>query len=275
MIGAILGVGAAILIGLSDLFGRRVTLRSSAITSSSTMQAFGAISVLLSLVFWPGTFSGRDALLGALSGAGFATGLCCYYLGLTRNSSAVVAPVAAVLSALIPFGWAITRGVQVSSVALLGAALALLGLGVVTTTKTPQVPITTGVQLGLLAGLGYGVGQAVLLDIAATAGPIAIASQRVIAFGLMIPLALVTNNRVMAPPGSKRWGLLAGICVSAASIAFFQGLRFDPVATVIGISLFPVFSVVVGRIQYQDALTRKQAVGIACAVVGIIGVVAG
>ena len=275
MIGAILGVGAAILIGLSDLFGRRVTLRSNAITSSSTMQAFGAISVLLSLVFWPGTFSGRDALLGALSGAGFATGLCCYYLGLTRNSSAVVAPVAAVLSALIPFGWAITRGVQVSGVALLGAALALLGLGVVTTTKTPQVPITTGVQLGLLAGLGYGVGQAVLLDIAATAGPIAIASQRVIAFGLMIPLALVTNNRVMAPPGSKRWGLLAGICVSAASIAFFQGLRFDPIATVIGISLFPVFSVVVGRIQYQDALTRKQAIGIACAVVGIIGVVAG
>ena len=104
MIGALFGIGAAVLIGFSDLFGRRVTLQSSAITSASSMQAFGAISVLVSLIFWPGVFNGQDLALGALSGAGFALGLCCYYLGLTRASSAIVAPLAAVLATSSPLG---------------------------------------------------------------------------------------------------------------------------------------------------------------------------
>ena len=85
MIGALFGVGAALLIGFSDLFGRRVALNSSAITSASSMQAFGAAAVLLSLIAWPGSFSAQDLTLGAISGAGFAVGLCCYYLGLTLS----------------------------------------------------------------------------------------------------------------------------------------------------------------------------------------------
>ena len=121
MIGAIFGILAALLIGLSDLFGRQVTAKSSAITAASTMQAFGAASVLISLLFWPGTFSSSDLALGALSGVGFAVGLSSYYLGLTRASSAVVAPLAAVLSALIPFGWVVVGGTEVSPLSAIGA----------------------------------------------------------------------------------------------------------------------------------------------------------
>ena len=132
MIGALFGVGAALLIGFSDLFGRRVALKSSAITSASSMQAFGAAAVLLSLIAWPGSFSAQDLTLGAISGAGFAVGLCCYYLGLTRASSAIVAPLAAVLATLVPFGWAMMRDVQISAVSLIGVVLALMGLVAVT-----------------------------------------------------------------------------------------------------------------------------------------------
>ncbi|MED5361275.1 MAG: hypothetical protein VX760_01885, partial [Actinomycetota bacterium] len=90
MIGAVLGLFAAFLIGLSDLFGRRITPKSSAITTALTLQLFAAISVILGLLLWPGEFQRSALILGACSGVGFATGLCCYYLGLTRSSSALV-----------------------------------------------------------------------------------------------------------------------------------------------------------------------------------------
>ena len=275
MIGALFGVGAAVLIGFSDLFGRQVTNRSSAITSASSMQAFGAISVLLSLIFWPGVVNGQGLALGALSGAGFALGLCCYYLGLTRASSAIVAPLAAVLATLVPFGWAVVRNVEISALSLGSVAIALCGLVAVTGGRRPTGSTKTGIKFGLLSGLGYGIGQAVLLDVASTSGPIAIAGQRVVAFALMLPLAILTKNRTIAPRGCKAVGVAAGVCAGGASVAFFQGLRFDPLATVIGISLFPVFTVLVGRIRYDDSITKRQLFGIILAIVGTVGVVAG
>ena len=275
MTGAVFGVGAALLIGLSDLFGRRITLRTSAITTSSSIQGFSAAAILLSLFLWPGTFSARDVTLGALSGGGFALGLCSYHLGLTKSSAAVIAPLTAVLSALIPFGWVLIRGIQLSPLSAMGAGLALLGLAAATTSSPLDALSKAGIQLGLLAGVGYGLGQAVLLEVAASAGPVAIAGQRLAAFGFMIPLAVMTNNRVVAPKGATGWGISAGVCAGGASIALFHGLRYDPVAAVIGISLFPLFSAVIGRVAYQDTLTKRHALGIACAVIGTIGVIVG
>ena len=91
----------------------------------------------------------------------------------------------------------------------------------------------------------------------------------------MLPLAVLTKNRTVAPRGSRSVGIAAGICAGGASIAFFQGLRFDPLATVIGISLFPVFTVLVGRLQYNDAIERRQIIGSVLAVIGTVCVVAG
>ena len=167
------------------------------------------------------------------------------------------------------------REVQISAVSLIGVVLALMGLVAVTADRQRRGSTIAGIKWGLLSGLGYGVGQAVLLDVASTSGPIAIAGQRVIAVALMLPLAVLTKNRTVAPRGSRTVGVAAGICAGGASIAFFQGLRFDPLATVIGISLFPVFTVLVGRLQYDDAIEKRQIVGIILAVIGTVCVVAG
>lgn len=167
------------------------------------------------------------------------------------------------------------RNVDISAISLLGVILALFGLVAVTAGRHQTGSTIAGIKWGLLSGLGYGVGQAVLLDVASASGPIAIAGQRVIAFALMLPLAILTKNRVVAPRGSRTVGIAAGICAGGASVAFFQGLRFDSLATVIGISLFPVFTVLVGRLHYDDAIEKRQIVGIVLAVIGTVCVVAG
>ena len=60
----------------------------------------------------------------------------------------------------------------------------------------------------------------------------------------------------------------------AKSIAFFVGIQFDQLPTVVAMSLFPVFSVLVGRLFFKDQVTIRQVCGIALAVMGT-GVVVG
>ncbi|MDP7066741.1 MAG: DMT family transporter [Acidimicrobiales bacterium] len=275
MIGALLGLFAAFLIGLSDLFGRRITPLSSAVTTALTLQLFAAISVILGLLLWPGEFQGSALLLGASSGVGFAAGLCCYYLGLTRSSSALVAPIAAVLSVLIPFAWALARRFDVSALAVIGVLVAILGLTLVTRKPQAHESNRSGLKWGVFSGLGYGFGQAFLLDIESVAGPIAIASQRVIAYLVMVPVAFAAGSQTFPPRGTRVNGIWAGVFAGGASVALFQGLRYDPLAAVTAVAIFPIFTICVGRVFYGDSVTRGQAVGILFAILGTIAVIAG
>ena len=275
MIGAVLGLAAAALIGLSDLFGRRITPKSSPITAALTLQLFAAAAVLGALTLWPGHLHGAALVLGVISGLGFAVGLCCYYVGLSCASSAIVAPVAAVLSVLVPYFWALTKKLDVSFLSSLGVFIALIGLLLAAKGALGGPDLGPGLKWGLASGLGYGIGQAVLLNVEALAGPVAIASQRVAAFLVMITLAVVARKPAFPPSGTRSTGALAGICAGAASVALFQGLQFDPLATVTAVAIFPVFTVAIGRAFYRDAVTRTQSVGILFAVVGTIAVVAG
>jgi len=58
-------------------------------------------------------------------------------------------------------------------------------------------------------------------------------------------------------------------------VALFQGLRFDPLATVTAVAIFPIFTVAVGNVVYRDEVTKWQGIGIFFAVIGTIAVVAG
>tara|TARA_Y100000588_G_scaffold321199_2_gene352252 strand:- start:998 stop:1561 length:564 start_codon:yes stop_codon:yes gene_type:complete len=187
----------------------------------------------------------------------------------------VVAPVAAVLSVLIPFFWALTRRLDVSLLSSIGVLIALIGLLFAAKEALQEGGIASALKWGVLSGIGYGVGQAVLLDIESAAGPIAIAGQRAAAYLVMVPVALAAKAHTFPPRGTRTAGVLAGVCAGAASVALFQGLRFDPLATVTAVAIFPIFTVAVGNVVYRDEVTKWQAIGILFAVIGTIAVVAG
>tara|TARA_B100001029_G_C14954031_1_gene390520 strand:- start:407 stop:892 length:486 start_codon:yes stop_codon:yes gene_type:complete len=157
----------------------------------------------------------------------------------------------------------------------MGVFIALVGLMLAAKEAFGGRSIVVGLKWGLLSGVGYGVGQAVLLDVDSLAGPIAIAGQRVAAYFVMVPLALMAGAQTFPPSGTRAKGVLAGVCAGAASVALFQGLRFDPLATVTAVAIFPIFTVAVGSAVYRDVVTKWQCVGILFAVVGTIAVVAG
>jgi drug/metabolite transporter (DMT)-like permease len=275
VIGAAFGLLTALLIGLGDLFGRRVSIRSSPITSATAMQGFGAVTVAISLLIWRGRPEYRDLALGAASGLGFATGLCCYYFGLKNTTSAVVAPVTAVIATCVPFIWVLAIGQGVSQLASIGVVVALAGLVMVTTDGEVAGNIKSGVLWGLVSGLGYGFGVTVLLNVTANGGTWVLTSQRLLAFAVMVPVAMTARASITPPSGTRLAALVAGVFAGSASITCFLGLQFDPLATVVAMSLFPVFSVLVGVSVYNDHASARQAWGIAVAVIGTAAVVGG
>jgi drug/metabolite transporter (DMT)-like permease len=275
VIGAAFGLLTALLIGLGDLFGRRVLIRSSPITSAAALQGFGAVTMALSLLIWRGKPEYRDLALGAASGLGFATGLFCYYFSLKNMTSAVVAPVTAVIATCVPFLWVLAIGQGVSHLTSIGVVVALVGLVMVTTDREVAGRIKSGVLWALSSGLGYGFGVTVLLNVTTNGGTWVLASQRLLAFAVMVPVAMTARASLTAPPGTRLAGLVGGVFAGSASITCFLGLQFDPLATVVAMSLFPDFSVLVGVFAYSDQASARQAWGIAMTVVGTGAVVGG
>ena len=117
--GALLGSLTALGIGGSDMFGRRVTAATSPVTASAVMQLFAALLSLVAITFVSSEWIWRDVWVGAVSGLGMGSGLACYFGGLQRSSSAVVAPIVATLSAVIPYLYTLVRGTSPTEVALL------------------------------------------------------------------------------------------------------------------------------------------------------------
>lgn len=273
--GALLGSLTAMGIGIADVFGRRVTARGGPITAAAAMQAGGALTALVSVLFVSSELIWFDFGLGALSGLGMGVGLACYFGGLTRSSSAVVAPMVATLSALVPYLYTLVRGSHPSTFAVAGAALALVGLGLITVGGVSPDRVRVGLVWGLASGLGYGFGLTVVIETSSASGSWPGFGQRVVAWALMMAVATVAKTSRYPPAGVRMAAVAAGLFVGLTSIFYIAGVQIDAQTTVVTASTFPAFSVLGGWLFYQDEVAPMQVGGIVAVLVGVAGVVLG
>ncbi len=273
--GAVLGTLSALAIGLADLFGRRVVLVSGALTAAVAIQVIAILTSLLSVGLFGGELVAGDALIGLGSGIGLGVGLGTYYAGIARSSSTVVSPLVATLSAVIPFAYALLRGASPSVFAVVGAAIAIAGLGLITTGGGRTAHVRVGLRWGVVSGLAYGIGFAVVLDTSADAGAWPAVWQRVAAAILLATFA-ARRRTALVPPGRVRVAaVFGGIFTGLCAVLYLAGVRIDPTATVITASMFPAASVAIGRTVFGDHVSRQQAIGLGVVLLGIAGVAAG
>lgn len=273
--GALLGLLGALGIGLSDLFGRRIVQTSSALTAAVVLQLFGGVVAAATMAVYPSEFAWPDAGRGLFAGIGMGAGLGCYYAGLARSASTVVAPLVATLSAIIPFGYVVLTTGEASPVASAAAVIAVVGLALVSSGADAVSNVAVGVRWGLVSGLGYGSAIAVLTDVSADSGAWPAVTQRMSAFVLLGAVGLVIRQPIIPPAGSRSNAVLAGAFVAMSSVALLIGVQIDASATVITLSMFPAFTVAIGRVFFGDPITPRQAVGIAIVLVGLAGIVGG
>jgi drug/metabolite transporter (DMT)-like permease len=273
--GALFGSLGALCIGLSDLYGRRVVAASSALLAAASMQLVAFAGSLVVTRLDRGAPLAADLAFGALSGVGLGIGLACYYGGISRSSSTVVAPLVATLAAVIPFTYTVATGRAPGLVGWLGALLAFAGLVMITAGGGERDNVWAGLRWGTLSGLAYGFGMAVLTEVNEASGQWPAVSQRGAAFLFLAGILVVGNQPVSPPAGVRLAATMAGLFVGLTSILMVLGVARDPGATVVAISTFPAFSVAVGWLFFRDPVTRRQLVGLLVVLVGVAAVAVG
>jgi uncharacterized membrane protein len=273
--GVIFGLLTALAIGTSDLFGRRIVHAQSPVTAAVPMQFFGILTAAATLLFVSSEISFRDSVFGVFSGLGFALGLGCYYTGLSKASSALIAPTVAMLSAVLPFAYSVFRGSETSVVTVGGAVVCLIGLAVITVDRSAVAFDWVALRWGILSGLGYATGLIGLIDVADEAGTWPAVVQRSTACLILALVAVIQRVPVLPAPNLRLSAVLAGIAVGLSTVFLLSGLEIDPTPTVIASSTFPAVTVLVGLFVYGDVVRTQQWFGITIVILGIIGVSAG
>jgi uncharacterized membrane protein len=287
-VAVLLGLGAALAYGLSDFLGglvsRRVHYAIVALVGYATACIALVAVVLLSgspaptpnAVFW-----------GAVSGLGAGLGTLALYRGLARGRMGVVAPLSGLGTAVLPVLVGVFLGDRPSAVAWLGIAAALPAIWLVSTSgdggdggdKRRSAGLSEGVVDGLLAGVGFAI-LLVALDFAGGESgywPV-LASEAAGLVVMAVFLALirrsVTERRLSRGvlAGGVAVGLLGGAAVVSYHLSTQEGL-LSIVAVLT--SLYPAVTVVLAAAFLREAITRRQAAGLALAAISVVLIVIG
>jgi drug/metabolite transporter (DMT)-like permease len=226
--------------------------------------------ILLVLASRESPVAGVPLLWAAAAGVGTTVGVAALYRGLAIGSAASVAPVAAVVAALLPVLFsALTLGLP-GVLRVAGFLVALLGIFLVAR-AAPQGPGTReGVRLGALAGVGFGA-FLVLIAKAGSGGvfvPLAVARTVM----LLGAIALLIRRRTPLPgPGASPLALLAGGFDASGTALYLLAqtyVRLD-VAAVLS-SLYPAATVLLARAITREPVTTMQWIGAAVCLAAVV-----
>jgi drug/metabolite transporter (DMT)-like permease len=296
----ILALAAALLYGTADFLGGVASRRASVFAVLAlTVPAGAVVMVLVALLGQVPAFGGLlghggHAGLGAPASAGDwsavgwaaasgvcgAIGLVTFYAGFASAPISVVAPVAALASAVLPVGVAVVGGERPAATVIAGGLVCLVAIVLVS--AQPADPAVSGRRAasGRLRALGYGAAAGVgfglffiFLKNAGQSGvlwPVAISRSAgtVVAFGI----ALATRTRVrLGRGGITGVALMSGAIDAAANVCYVLATRAGLFGLAVVItSLYPGTTVLLARVLLGERMRWLQRAGLLLAAVGVL-----
>jgi drug/metabolite transporter (DMT)-like permease len=288
MTAVVLGLGAALAYGISDFIAGRLSRRMHYAPVAMIGNLFAlATTVVAILVAVPADPEVTAIAWGAASGVGGALGTLMLYRGLGSGRMGVVAPLSALGAAALPVVIGVLLGDRPSTAAWAGVALALPAIWLVSTSSDPaqedDVAGRRPLAEGVLDGLGAGVGFALLLTGLGLAGEGSglwpVLAGEVFAV-VILGLVLVGVLRGLGPTrwsardgaGAASVGILGGLAAILYFLATHSGL-LSIVAVLT--SLYPAVTVILAVAILHESISRRQALGLALAVIAVGLIVAG
>ena len=206
---------------------------------------------------------------GAFAGFIGAFGIAALYRALAVGRMGVVAPVAAVVTGVLPVLLGTYYDGIPDRIQLVGFALALASIWLVAG-PNENGHSRSGIGLAALAGVMFGL----FLIAGKQAGPHGIfwplVAARLVSTSLMVAIVLFLP-RDPHPLRRALWAmLLSGLLDSAGNALFIAATRHGrlDVAAVLS-SLYPASTVILARILLKERIAKLQGVGIACALLAV------
>jgi len=266
------GLSSAISWGAGDFSAGFASRKISVISVVLFSQLIGAVFLfLLATVFSESLPPLRDMVLAGLAGILGVLGLIALYEGLSMGRMGIVAPLSAIVTALIPIGFAFIKEGLPKIPQILGLVLALISVWLLSFSKQEEKKYRfTEFTLPLLSGIGFGL-FFILIDTATHESVLwPLVGTRCVSLVLMSMLFLSSSNARVPEKNQIPLIALAGICD-------VMGNMFFALATNIGrldisamlSSLFPAATVTLAWLFLKEKLNRHQWIGVVIALVAL------
>lgn len=271
----LLALLGALVYGTSDFAGGLASRRAPALAVVFCGQLASLALVAVLLVVVPGRFDVPSVAWGAGAGVCGGVALLVFYRSLAVGAMTVVAPLTAVMSAIVPVVGGLAAGERPRPVALVGVVLAV-GAVLLVSAEEGRLPGPAalrgpGVAGALLAGTGFGLLFVLLARSADDSGFWPTASARVASVLLLGAVALL-GRRSLVPRGAPP-ALVVGSGVGdlTANLLFLLASRLGLLSvTGVLIALYPAGTVLLALVVLRERLHAVQLAGLGAATAGVV-----
>ncbi len=264
---------ASLLWGTSDFLGGIGVKGRSVLAFLTLTQLTGLTVVAVLLIAFPADPTAADLTVGVVSGALTVVLAGSLYRSLALGPMNVAAPLSAVVGAAVPVAFGLVTGERPGTLAILGIAVGLVGIALVSMTKAEEqarvAPIT--LVLATTAGLMIGIVNILFAQTSTDSGLWPFAMTKLVAFVVVGIAFLVVRRRSGVRLGGPALPVAAGVADAGATMSLLLALQRGSLilVSILG-GLFPVVTVVLARAFLREPMTRWQLVGLAAAVVAVI-----
>lgn len=263
----ICGLGSALAWGAGDFAGGFASRRGNALTVVFFSQVIGGLLLFgLAVVCSPAVPPVRHLVFGGLAGLFGVLGLTALYKGLADGRMGLVAPLSAVVAAVVPILAALLMEGFPGWMRTLGFGIAVAAVWFLSS-PGGHLKIKPGeLRLAVAAGLGFGLffifmdrasDQAILWPLVAARGA---------AIVMMLGFLAATRQLAAPPHGQFTYMALAGILDAVGNAAFGMAAhlgRLD-IAAILA-SLYPASTVLLAWLVFRERLGRQQWLGVVVA----------
>lgn len=268
--GVVLAAVSALLFGIADYCGGVASRRSSATAASFVAYASSVVGLAFPALVAPISAPiSTEFVWGAASGFCSAVGVVLLYAAFTAGPMTIVAPVSAVLAAVVPVGIGVVIQESPGPLALLGVGCAVVAIGLICWVPGRPASALSRRMLALatLSGVSFGF-YFVFLQRAVDAGSSDSALWPMTAFyvaGTTVMTLAAWRQRAFGAiirdivPWAVPAGLLGAIGTVCAAIAFVHA----PLAIAAPIaSLYPASTVLLALVRDGERLRLSQGIGL-------------
>ena len=271
---ALLALASALLVGGSDFLGGVASRRASALRVAALGQlvSFG-LSLPVAVAVGADRVTRSDAAWSVASGAAVAVGLALFYTAMARGMISLAAPMTALSGATVPVAYALAQGERPGSAALVGIALALPAIAIVSTAPASGTVASGGVPvvigLSVAAGVLFGAFFICFAQTSDDAGLWPVSLSRGTSAALLVAMA-VAGTGGLAARSLWRFAAPIGALETGAAVTLLLALQRGPLAiAAVLASLYPVTTVLLAAGLLHERLTRLQLAGVTLALVSV------
>lgn len=272
---AFLALTSALIIGAADFGGGLASRQAPTMRVTAWIQTASLMLVVVAVWFIDApTVTTTDVVAGVVAGLAGSFSFICLYTAFTMGQISLLAPTTAIVSAVVPTMVGVARGESIGWIQACGIVLALVAIALVTQERAepgdPQATPPAAFGLALIAGVGFSIFFLALAETDSDSGLWPLLVARLTSVPLVGVMALVFTGGLLVNRTVGRICLAAGITEMVANILILWAYQRGPlaVAAVLG-AFFPVSTVLLARIVFDEDLRRVQWTGVGLALLSV------